>query len=80
MSKLRIGAKVTIGKRTFKVTKCDGAYRRCRICQEHNKCTPCINPDPTIESTTVGTTWNQRMCNEQLPTNGYLKPCTTQDK
>lgn len=79
MSKLRIGSKLQLGKKTYKVTRCDGAYRRCRICQEHNKCVPCINPDPTVDNSTVGTTWNQRMCSEQLPKNGYLKPCTNQD-
>lgn len=76
MSKKRVGSKITIGQKTYKVTKCDGAYRRCRICQEHNTCVPCVNPDPTIENSTVGSQWNTRMCSEQLSKDCYLKPCT----
>lgn len=80
MSKLRTGQTVTVGERKYKVTRVDGAYRRCRICQENNKCLPCTNPDPTIENATVGSVWNQRMCNEQLPKDAYLKPCTNLNK
>lgn len=77
-SKLRIGQTVTIGERKYKVTRVDGAYRRCRICQEHNSCLPCFNPDP-VKSTTVGEIWNKDMCDQQLPKDAYLKPCTNLD-
>ena len=80
MSKLRNGQKIKIGEKTYKVIKCDGAYRRCRICQEHNGICPCINPDPTIQNATVGKQWNTKMCSEQIQNDCYLKPCTTSDK
>lgn len=70
--KIKEGESVTVNGKQYQVTACDGAYRRCRICQDHNTCLPCVDPDPTREAE-----WSQMKCASSIPNNCYLKPCTT---
>ena len=76
-SKLKKGETVEIDGKKYKVQVCDGAYRRCRVCQEHNGICPCINPNPTVDNQLE---WSQQRCVNTIPPNCYLKPCGDQDK
>ena len=71
MSKLRAGQKLEIGTKKYRVTQAKNKNIRCRVCQEHNKCCPCVNPDPTVDNPIV---WTPKDCHEKLPDNAYLHP------
>lgn len=71
MSKMRAGQKLEIGTKKYRVTRAKNANIRCRVCQEHNKCCPCVNPDPTIENPIV---WTTKDCHQKLPDNAYPYP------
>ena len=71
MSKLRAGQKLEIGTKKYRVTRAKNKNIRCRVCQEHNKCCPCVNPDPTVDNPIV---WTPKDCHEKLPDNAYLHP------
>ena len=71
MSKLRAGQNLEIGQKKYRITRAKNKSIRCRVCQEHNKCCPCVNPDPTIDNPIV---WTPKDCHEKLPDNAYLHP------
>jgi hypothetical protein len=71
MSKLRVGQNLEIGTKKYRITRAKNKNIRCRVCQEHNKCVPCVNPDPTVDNPIV---WTTKDCHEKLPDNAYLHP------
>ena len=71
MSKLRAGQKLEIGTKKYRVTRAKNKNIRCRVCQEHNKCCPCVNPDPTVDNPIV---WTPKDCHEKLYESTYPYP------
>lgn len=71
MNKLKPGANIEIGQKKYRVTRARDAQRRCMICMQHNKCLPCVNPDPTVDNPTV---WTNADCHDKLPIDCYLFP------
>lgn len=71
MSKMRAGQNIEIGTKKYRITRAKNSKLRCRVCQEHNKCVPCVNPDPRPDNPTI---WTPRDCHEKLPSNAYPYP------
>ena len=71
MRKLTPGQNIEIGTKMYRVTRAKNKNIRCRVCQEHNKCVPCVNPDPTIDNPIV---WTTKDCTKKLPDNAYPYP------
>ena len=65
------GSKLNINGKSYIVTEVVNKSIRCRVCQEHNKCIPCFNPDPKVGSDWK---WSTQICKNTIPDNCYLKP------
>lgn len=69
--KLKPGQNLEIGERRYRITRAKNHKLKCTMCQLHNKCIPCFNPDLKVDSKRL---WSKKECNEKLKSDCYLYP------